>query len=167
MQIIILLLWGTTSEHGGGCQGANRRLDTLLRPPPAQKPVRGPVQSQSSGVTRVTQTLWSLVPRNRSTRRPNLNAASQRQSSVPLEASQRGQVITAPPFKESSSHWCCPSPFPQSRLALGTSHACWAFSPALYTSEGGAKSLRMTRLLTRKHPTLLLLVDVRSRHQTH
>lgn len=62
--------------------------------------------------------------------RPNLKA--------PLETTQRGQVITVVPFKESSlqcfclSHWIT--------LSRVASHACWAFLPTLYTPTGGQKS---------------------------
>lgn len=164
MQIIIPLLQGITGLHGGGCQGANGWLDSPLCPPPPPDLSEtryypcAPVWQEWPGAS-------DPVPCIGGTRRPNLKAASQWQGSAPLEATQWGQVITAAPFKESSSQCCCLSPLDHTwhrALLMPAEHFYQHF-----TSLREAKGLGKAKLLLPRNLALLLLINVYSQHQIH
>lgn len=135
------------------------------------RPVRGLVPSWCSSVTGVTHSLWSTPaplhsPSVGGTCRPNLRAASEWQSSAQLEATQRGQVITAMPFKESSSQRRCLSP-PHHPWHRVPSHACWAFYQHFTAPWGAEGSLGEARLLLSSNPALRLLIHVYSQRWLH
>lgn len=119
-----------------GVEGADGRLDSPRCPPP-------PPDLSQAQCDRGAP-LWQEWPRacdppsNPGTCRPNLRAASQWQASAPLEATQWGQVITAAPFKESSSQCCCLPPLDHT-WHEAASQARWAFLPTLYTPLGSQR----------------------------
>lgn len=164
MQIIIPLLHGITGLRGGGCQGANGQLDSPLCPTPdlseAQYDPGAPVWQEWPGACDPPHPLASVAL-------AGLIWKQYRNGRVwaPLEATQRGQVITAAPFKESSLQCCCLSlpDHPWHGVLLMPAEHFYRH----FTSLRGAKGLGKARLLLPRNPALLLLINVYSQRQAH